>query len=47
MYYGYIRVSSDVDRTYMITTIRHHERFEIENENFAQKNERSFGAKRL
>ncbi len=40
---------TDVDRTYMITTIRIHERFEIEN--FAQKNERSFersfGAKRL
>ncbi len=30
---------TDVDRTYMITTIRIHERFEIEN--FAQKNERS------
>ena len=38
---------TDVDRTYMITTIRIRERFEIENENFAQKNERSFGAKRL
>lgn len=32
---------TDVDRTYMITTIRIHERFETENENFAQKNERS------
>lgn len=32
---------TDADRTYMITTIRIHERFEIENENFAQKNERS------
>ena len=32
---------TDADRTYMITTIRIHERFEIENTNFAQKNERS------
>ena len=32
---------TDADRTYMITTIRIHERFETENENFAQKNERS------
>ena len=28
---------TDVDRTYMITTIKIHERFEMENENFAQK----------
>ena len=35
---------TDVDRTYMITTIRIHEKFRTENENFAQKNERSFGA---
>ncbi len=28
---------TDADRTYMITTIRIHERFETENENFAQK----------
>ena len=32
---------TDADRTYMITTIRIHEKFETENENFAQKNERS------
>ncbi len=32
---------TDVDRTYMITTIKIHEKFETENENFAQKNERS------
>ena len=32
---------TDVDRTYMITTIRIHEKFETANENFAQKNERS------
>ena len=42
---------TDADRTYMITTIRIHEGFETDNENFAQKNERSFersfGAKRL
>lgn len=31
----------DADRTYMITTIRIHEGFETENENFAQKNKRS------
>ncbi|MDE7445252.1 MAG: putative DNA binding domain-containing protein [Lachnospiraceae bacterium] len=33
---------TDADRTYMITTIRIHEKFETENEDFAQKNERSF-----
>lgn len=38
---------TDADRTYMITTIRIHEKFETENENFAQKSERSFEAKRL
>ena len=42
---------TDADRTYMITTIRIHEGFETGNENFTQKNERSFersfGAKRL
>ena len=32
---------TDVDRTYMITTIRIHERFETENKNFGQKNDRS------
>ncbi len=32
---------TDADRTYMITTIRIHERFEIENKNFGQKNDRS------
>lgn len=32
---------TDADRTYMITTIRQHEGFEVENKNFAQKNERS------
>ena len=32
---------TDADRTYMITTIRIHEKFETENTNFAQKNERS------
>ena len=32
---------TDADRTYMITTIRIHEGFETDNENFAQKNERS------
>ena len=32
---------TDADRTYMITTIRIHEGFETNNENFAQKNERS------
>lgn len=32
---------TDTDRTYMITTIKIHERFEMKNENFAQKNERS------
>lgn len=31
----------DLDRTYMITTIRIHKRFEIENKNFGQKNDRS------
>lgn len=38
---------TDADRTYMITTIRIYEGFKTDNENFAQKNERSFGAKRL
>ncbi len=33
---------TDADRTYMITTIRQREGFEVENQNFAQKNERSF-----
>lgn len=33
---------TDVGRTYMITTIRIHERFEQANDNFGQKNERSF-----
>lgn len=32
---------ADADRTYMITTIKIHKKFENENENFAQKNERS------
>ena len=32
---------TDTDRTYMITTIRQHEGFEVENKNFGQKNERS------
>lgn len=32
---------TDTDRTYMITTIRIHERFAVENQNFVQKNERS------
>ena len=32
---------TDADRTYMITTIRQHEGFDVENQNFAQKNERS------
>ena len=32
---------TDADRTYMITTIRQHEGFEVENKNFCQKNERS------
>lgn len=35
------KFETDADRTYMITTIRIHEGFEIENENFAQKNERN------
>ena len=38
---------TDADRTYMMTTIRIHEGFGTENENFAQKNERSFEAKKL
>ncbi len=38
---------TDVDRTYTIATIRIHGRFETESTNFAQKDERSFGAKRL
>lgn len=38
---------TDADRTYMITTIRIHERFEIENKNFGQKNDRSFDEKEL
>ena len=33
---------TDADRTYMITTMRIHERFVQESSNFAQKNERSF-----
>ena len=32
---------TDADRTYMITTIKIHERFEIDNKNFGQKNDRS------
>ena len=32
---------TDADRTYMITTIRQHEGFEVENKNFGQKNDRS------
>ena len=32
---------TDADRTYIITTIRQREGFEVENQNFAQKNERS------
>lgn len=32
---------TDADRTYMITTIRIHEKFENENKNFGQKNDRS------
>ena len=32
---------TDVDRTYMITTIRIHEGFEFKKENFGQKNDRS------
>ena len=32
---------TDADRTYMIITIRIHEKFETEHKNFAQKNERS------
>ena len=31
----------------MITTIRIHERFETENKNFGQKNDRSFDKKEL
>ena len=32
---------TDVDRTYMITTIKIHKGFEFEKENFGQKNDRS------
>ena len=32
---------TDADRTYMITTIKIHGRFEIDNKNFGQKNDRS------
>ena len=32
---------TDADRTYMITTIRQREGFEVENKNFGQKNDRS------
>ncbi len=32
---------TDTDRTYMITTIKIHERFDFENKNFSQKNDRS------
>lgn len=38
---------TDADRTYMITTIKIHERFEIDNKNFGQKNDRSFDKKEL
>lgn len=38
---------TDADRTYLIASIRIHERFETENKNFAQKNERSLSSKRL
>ena len=36
-----LEFETDADRTYMITTIRQREGFAVENENFAQKNERS------